>query len=211
MQKKNNKTAVIFASRPVSAGMRRYVPAGALVLAADAGWKNARALGLEVDVAVGDFDSAPPPPGAAELLTLPAEKDDSDTHCAAKLALERGCTSVVLLGAAGGRADHHHANLQTLLHLAKAGARAMMADEESEIVCVGPGSLELEAAGWRWLSVFAAGGPATGVDLAGLRYPLHKAALSPDTPLGLSNEFAAGVAKVSHTSGYLYVMCCHGN
>lgn len=208
------KCAVIIASRPLSAGMLQYLPQEAFVIGADAGWKSAVDAGLTVDLAVGDFDSYKPPKAelangrVRELLRLPAEKDDTDTHYAAKELVKRGFEQALLLGGLGGRPDHTHANLQTLLYLAESGIRAMAADEGVEIHCMGPGSLQLAKDSGRWLSVFAAGGPACGVTLEGVKYPLNKALLTPNTPLGTSNEFAARVATINCDEGYLYVMVC---
>lgn len=202
-----DKTAIIIASRPVTAGMRRYVRPGDFVIAADAGWQRAAELGLAPQLAVGDFDSSPRPAGIPRVVELPAEKDDTDTYHAARLALEAGYGRVVLLGALGGRRDHHHANLQTMLYLARGGAAVLAADAGFELHCTGPGrQLVLPRENWRWLSVFAAGGPATGVHERGVKYPLANATLSPDTPLGASNEFAGDEAVISCGAGCLYVM-----
>lgn len=199
--------AVIFASRPVSAGMRRNVPKGAFVIAADAGWRQAEALGLPVDLAIGDFDSAPAPVRAREVLRLPAEKDDTDTQAAARQALERGFRQVVLLGALGGRGDHSLANLQTMLFLAKAGVQVAAYADTLEVHCIGKNqALCLPAEGRQVFSVFAAGGKALGVTLQGVRYPLDGATLTPDMPLGVSNEFMEESADISCTEGFLYVM-----
>ncbi|MGD9560424.1 MAG: thiamine diphosphokinase [Oscillospiraceae bacterium] len=198
-------TAVIIASRPVVAGMRRYVPSDAFIIAADAGWKNAEALGLPIHLAVGDFDSAAAPKGAQELLRLPAEKDDTDTHFAAKQAVLRGFKSALMLGCMGGRADHTHANLQTLLYLAQNGLSARMEEPGCTVHCFGPGAHRLPAEAGRWLSVFAAGGPARGVTLSGVKYPLHAATLEPNTPLGVSNAFVEPRAHIACETGWLYV------
>ncbi len=206
MQDTRRKQAVIFASRPISAGMRRYVGPGAFLAGADAGWQNARQLGYTVHLALGDFDSSQPPQGAGEVLRLPPEKDDTDTHFAARELLARGYRDFVLLGLFGGRRDHEMANYQTLLFLAKQGARVLAADDGVEIRCVGPGTLRLPQNGWRWLSVFAAGGPALGVALEGVKYPLRDYAMLPEFPIGTSNEFAAAEAVVHCREGYLYVM-----
>lgn len=209
------KTAVIIASRPVTAGMHRYLPENPVVITADAGWKTAVAMGLTIDMAVGDFDSSPPPGDGEiqngvvrQLVHLPAEKDDTDTFYAAQKAIQMGCTHAVLLGGLGGRLDHTQANFQVLLHLAKNNMHAFAAEQGMEVHCLAPGRLEIPVAGWKWLSVFAAGGPAGGVTLQGVRYPLTDATLLPDVPLGTSNEFAAAKAVIQCASGYLYIMVC---
>lgn len=198
---------VIFSSRPISVSMLKYVPPDAFFIAADAGWLQMRQLGLTPHLALGDFDSAPPPEMAGtEIRQLPTAKDDTDTHAAAREALRRGFKNITILGGLGGRMDHSLANLQTLLFLARSGAQNLLAGEQSEWRCMEAGTLRLAAKPGALLSVFAAGGPAMGVCLKGLRYPLKDATLLPDFPIGISNEFIAEDAEISCMIGNLYVV-----
>lgn len=200
------KTCVIVSSMDVSPDMRRLVPPDAFIIGADAGWQRAVQIGLQPHLALGDFDSAGSLPQNINTLRLPAEKNDTDTHYAAKYAVEHGFENVVLLGATGGRLDHTVANLHTLLYLAQHGVKNKLADAHTRVYCMPPGTLSLQAHKGCYLSVFAAGGTAGGVVLAGVKYPLHNAVLTPAYPLGISNEFAAETATVTLAEGYLYVM-----
>lgn len=155
---------------------------------------------------MGDFDSSAPPQKAKEVLRLPKEKDDTDTHFAAKELLLRGFRSFVLLGVFGGRRDHEMANCQTMLFLAKNGAKVFAADNGLEVHCLGPGKHVLPRGKWRWFSVFAAGEKAHGVCLQGAKYPLKDAVLAPDTPIGASNEFAKSAVTITCKKGYLYLV-----
>lgn len=77
-------------------------------------------VGVEPDLLLGDYDSAPRPEAGAKTVFLPAEKDDTDTYYAARKALELGATDVVIVGGLGGaRLDHTLANLQTLVFFGK--------------------------------------------------------------------------------------------
>lgn len=198
------RPCVIVCPRPVGQEMKRYVLPGAFVIAADAGWRRAKEIGVEPDLVLGDFDSSGLPEGIAHIV-LPAEKDDTDTFYAARVAVEKGFDEVVILGGTGGRADHTMANYATLLYLAQNGVRGCMADEQGEVFCRTPGRFEVDRRPGCYLSVFAMGGAARGVTLEGVKYPLHDALLLPEYPLGVSNEFAAGRAVVSHTEGNLLV------
>lgn len=201
-----DKPCVIIAACPLSEAMRAYIPPHAFVIAADAGWQQAAKIGVEVDLVLGDFDSSPFPGGAVNTLVLPQEKNDTDTHFAAKEAVRRGFGSVTILGGMGGRVDHFFANLCTLLYLAEQGLGSRMVDEKTEIHCITPGEYLFNAKEDAYLSVFAAGGKAGGVCLQGVKYPLLQAELLPDFPLGVSNEFAAPQAEVSFATGHLFVM-----
>ena len=198
----------IFGALPVSAELLPKTEEPPFVIAADAGWQRAGELGLLPQLVVGDFDSSlPPPEGFAECIRLPAEKDDTDLHFAAKEALRRGFMDITLLGVAGGRFDQSLASLATLLHLRRAGAKARLLGEGLEVYCALPGeSLVLQKrSGW-YLSVFPAEGEAHGVFERGVRYPLENASLRPDFPLGVSNEFKDEAAEIACREAALFVL-----
>ena len=94
-----SRRAVILSAVPVAAALGRYVQPGDFIVACDAGYRNAARLGLQPDLIVGDFDSAPQPETAQETIVLPHVKDDTDTQYAARWLLEQGYDEVTLLGA----------------------------------------------------------------------------------------------------------------
>ena len=73
---------VIIGAGPVDPEQKELFLPGDYVIACDAGYRNAAALGVAPDLIVGDFDSAPRPE-AGNLVVLPAEKDDTDKVLAA--------------------------------------------------------------------------------------------------------------------------------
>ena len=115
---------VIIGAGPVDPEQKELFLPGDYVIACDAGYRNAAALGVAPDLIVGDFDSAPRPE-AENLVVLPAEKDDTDTHYAARLAVEKGFDEALILGVLGGaRLDHSLAAIAAGLWLAKTGAES---------------------------------------------------------------------------------------
>ena len=56
---------------------------------------------------------------------------------------------------------------------------------------------------YRYLSFFAYGGEAAGVTLQGVKYPLHEHLLTPDFPLGVSNEITGKSCKAAVKKGCL--------
>lgn len=198
------KHALLLSAVPVEPAMRAYCRPGSFVVACDAGYRNAERLGLHPDLIVGDFDSAPQPKTDGDTIVLPHVKDDTDTHYAAKWLLQNGYTEVTMLGALGGaRLEHTIANLSTGLFLAERGVEVVLANETSEIHYLVPGkTLTLEKKGWQYLSVFPWDGKLTSVDIEGTFYPLKGAELTPDFPIGVSNEFTEPTAVLRCTGGH---------
>lgn len=200
-----NKRAVVFSAVPVGPEMASYLQPGDFIVACDAGYRNAARLGVRPDLIVGDFDSAPQPVTDRETIVLPHVKDDTDTQFAARWLLEHGYREIVLLGALGGaRVEHMFANISTGLYLSLQGAQVVLADARSEMHYLLPDRpLALERKDWMYLSVFALGGPMTGVTLEGVYYPLQDATLTElDYPLGTSNEFTRSVAHLRCAGGH---------
>lgn len=202
------KRCVIFAALPVSETLRKWWESADYVIAADAGYESARALGVKADLLLGDYDSAPAPKIEGNTVRLPAEKDDTDTYYAVRKALEIGFEEVVILGGMGGRFDHTFANLQTLLFLANHGVRGYLVDETTEITVLLPGTYEIPRQEDVYLSLFTTEKETTGVTLRGLKYPLTNHTIRNEFPVGVSNEFAAENATISLKSGGLYLMIC---
>lgn len=195
--------AVILSACGISPQMRRYLQKEDYIVACDAGYRNAGALGVTPDLIVGDFDSAPRPDTQGNMVVLPHVKDDTDTHYAARWLVEHGAKQVTMLGALGGaRMEHTLANIATGLYLARAGVEVLLADERSELHYLLPGHpLSLPRGDWMYLSLFPIDGSLTGVSMSGVFYPLSDATLTPDYPLGVSNEFTAPTAELSCTGG----------
>lgn len=190
------------------------LPAGAFVIAADSGLEHAAALGLTVDVLVGDLDSVTAPAvRAAEAAGVhierhPVDKEATDLELALEYALSLGAGRVtVVSGGGGARLDHHLAELVLLasarlapLHLdARIGtARALPVHAGEAVWLTGaPGAV---------LTLIALGGPAIGITTAGLRWPLRAETLEAGSTRGVSNEIVAGPMSVELTGGSLLVV-----
>ena len=176
------------------------------VIAADAGYLHAQNYNIQPNLIVGDFDSSADPGG----LEVPVErfsshKDDTDCLLAVRRGLKEGCTHFVILGGLGGRLDHTLANLQTLTFLADHGARGELKGDGSWITLLRQDSISLpQQEGY--LSVFALGGPCSGVTLTGTEYPLKQAQLTPNFPMGVSNHIVEQTATIGVQQGDLLVM-----
>ncbi len=177
----------------------------------DGGLSHAQGLGLSPSLIVGDFDSCDSEllakwKESCELVRLPREKDDTDTLFAVKLALERGYSDFLLLGAMGGRFDHALGNVSILLYLQGLGKKALLVDDYSVMQIVGKEPLYIEDS-CSYFSVLTVAGDVSGVNIKNAKYPLENAELSADFQLGISNEVLPGMtAEVSVEKGRVLVV-----
>ena len=116
------------------------------------------------------------------------------------------------LGGIGGRLDHTVANFAVLYYLLRRGARAVMADTHNRVELKLPGSYRLEPEEGYKFSLFPYAGEVTGLTERQVYYPLDNATLTPDNPLGVSNEFLRDPAEntllpaeISFKSGVLMI------
>jgi thiamine pyrophosphokinase len=201
-------TVVVVAGGPGETRQAIRVPAGAIVIAADGGVDRALALGLDVAVAVGDFDSAT----AAGLAGVTAagarierhstEKDATDLELALDVALGFEPRRILVLGSESGRLDHL---LSTLLLLGAARYATVEIDAELGMATahVIRGERSLAGTPGGLVSLFALHGLASGVTTEGLRFPLHDESLQAGSSRGVSNVFVASEARVAVAHGVL--------
>lgn len=181
----------------------------ALVIAADSGLENARALGIEPSVVVGDYDSLghTPDVGAGiEVITVPTEKDVTDTQLAVELALRRGAREIVILGGLGGRLDHTLSNLAILEDLLGKGVRVTVANGQDRVRLLRNDSTILPRSGYTYVSLLALDPLCKGVEIEGVKYPLKNARLSRTFGYAVSNEITGNCCFISVRKGTLLVV-----
>lgn len=177
----------------------------AFIIAADSGYKTVRRLGLTPDITLGDFDSLSEKPDCGEIITAPAEKDDTDTMLAVKTALERGFTDISIVGAIGGRIDHTFANIQTLAYILKHGGFGRLIGENDTVELLNAGEYVYERKGGTYLSLFSYGEYAV-ITSRGTKYDLTDYRLENTFPLGVSNEIIDDKCRISVQKGHLLVI-----
>ncbi|HHT01908.1 MAG TPA: thiamine diphosphokinase [Firmicutes bacterium] len=183
------------------------------VIAADGGYYLAKALGLELDLLIGDFDSLP-----AELvrelaqtvtvIRFPVAKDMTDLELAMDWALARGCREILVLGGLGKRLDHTLGGIWLLPRWVRAGVPVMFWDPsctvtaaEKEVVLTGQaGDI---------LSLFPVTQLVEGIETHGLKYPLVNGRLRWGETLGVSNEFQQATVRVTWRRGILLAVHWH--
>lgn len=173
---------MIIGAAPIAGSriFQEYDPREYFVICADGGYETALKHKVKPDLIVGDFDSASQKPSKEfKCLSLPVEKDVTDTMFAAMKGLSRGFRSFVLLGCLGGpRFDHSLANLEVLQYLLEHGARAELADEHTKVFLVRDSRLRMTDIKGATVSVFPYGCPSCTVSYTGLQYPLNRETLT---------------------------------
>jgi thiamine pyrophosphokinase len=191
--------------------MKKYFKDARLIISADSGARHCKSFQVMPDLMVGDFDSvsgvdfADFASAGVEIIRFPAEKDMTDSELAIEIALERGCSRIILLGALGTRLDHSVSNLFLLKKLLDKGIDAAIIDEQNEVKLISH-SIVLTREEETFITLLPLAGSAKGVTTSGLYYPLENATLEVGSSRGVSNRFSEDVAQVTVKEGYLLVI-----
>ena len=188
--------------RPTSRLLRQV--AGTRAIAADNGMVHAEALDLEVELWVGDFDSATPELMARhagiEREVHPQAKDASDSELAVDAAVRRGARHVVLVGGFGGQSDHALSHVMLAVKLAREGFGAMVTSGYEEAYPLVPGRHRLDLPAGSRVSLIALT-DLGALSLTGVQWPLDKRHVLFGSTLTLSN-IVLGPAEVTLESGH---------
>ena len=186
-----------------------YIDSDDFIICADSGFRHAERLGLCADLLIGDFDSASEigQNQYKEIITLPCEKDDTDTYAAAKIAAENGADEVIIFGAIGSRMDHTLGNISTLEFLHQEGINACIINEKNEVGIISNGTVSVKKRENSFLSLIPLDEKVGFVSISGVKYPLENATIERSKTLAISNEFYDDIAEISVQNGtMLYII-----
>lgn len=190
-----------------------YLEGAEKIICCDAGMRHAKALGLDPDYIVGDFDSTDAETFAyyqaknIPVRQFPARKNETDMELGILLALELGATELVLFGGIGDRFDHTLANAHYLLSLLKKGVRARLVNEKNCVEVIDR-HLTLHGKVGDLVSTLPLSMEVRGITLKGFSYPLTDATLTLDGDyIAVSNVLAEETATIDVKEGYLFVIC----
>ena len=196
---------MVIASVPMEDGdlPSEFDPKECYVICADGGLDNAKRFGVTPDLIIGDFDSfVGELPSFVETIRLKIEKDDTDTLAAGREGIRRGFREFILLGVLGGeRMDHTFANFCVLQYLCRQGCKAVLSGNACRVFLLSCGRLTLNGMKGAVVSVFPFGCPSCRVSYLGMKYPLTKAVLHSDNPLGVSNRIVGEEARIAVHDG----------
>lgn len=206
--------AVIFAGGTLQAGkaVLDAIARAELVIAADRGAATALHYGRVPAVIVGDFDSLDAlslqqiKEQGSQIISVPVEKDETDTELAIMTAIERGASDITLLGALGGaRFDHTMANILLLADFQDVSLRIVDGPSACWLLR-GPGRASIDGQSGDLLSLFPLTANAMGISTTNLYYPLLNDTLRFGKPRGVSNALTQSHAEVSLAQGMLLII-----
>ena len=180
---------------------------GDLVIAADAGYKNATLMGAHTNILVGDFDSLGDiPDGVDEVIQLPAEKDVTDTQAAVEIALGRGASEIVIIGSTSGRFDHALSNLSILEGYYDRRVPISIVNGQNRVRYIKNSGFIVVRSKYKYFSLLAADEVVKGVSIEGAKYPLIKKTLKRSHQFAVSNEIVKNAALITVKKGGLFII-----
>ncbi|HEY5984629.1 MAG TPA: thiamine diphosphokinase [Anaerolineales bacterium] len=205
--------AILFANGllPDLEAARQIPQTGDLLICADGGAHNARALGLTPHALVGDMDSVEPVELARlrdagiDIRQYSRDKDETDLELALNYALERDPPAILILGGLGARLDHTLGNLALLLDERLVGRECCL-DDGVERVTLCRDQVELRGTPGDIVSLVPWGAPAQHVRTSGLRWSLNDETLLPERSRGISNVMLETTARIVIAAGLLLVV-----
>jgi thiamine pyrophosphokinase len=207
------RAAIFLNGSPESSDLLKRVAGRAdLTVAADGGARYALEAGVVPDLVVGDMDSLGEDLAleverrGASLERHPVRKDKMDGQLAVLAARERGASAADLLCAVGGGLGALFAIPHILLAAERIGLRSTVVADRVRMFVVEAGYRSVEGEPQDSISIFPLSGPATGITLEGMEYPLENAILEPGDTLGFHNELIGSEATVSVEEGTLLVV-----
>ena len=205
---------IINGGDPPHASVVDHLPPHAFVIAVDHGLDHAMALGLQPDLLVGDLDSVSvlsvrtAEERGTSIEKHPADKDATDLELALLAAARcRPGDAVTVVSGGGGRFDHDHSVPAILAGHARSREPVTAFIGRAKMVALrGPDATEVRGRPGSIVSLIPVGGPAIGVSITGVRWPLRDAALDPFAGRAISNELSATHALVTVSFGSLLII-----
>ncbi len=177
------------------------------IICADSGYDYIKSAEITPDLLIGDFDSIKAIPENMSKITLPVEKDVTDTVAAYYEGIKLGYKCFVLFGGTGGRFEHTFANISLMSSASRNGIYFEIIDKTHTFRCITNSSIKIPYNDNQQISVFAYGDKAFGVTLKGFHYPLFDYTLDPyNCALGTSNDIIDDFGEISVKSGTLVIV-----
>ena len=207
------KKAVIFSGAKITdyEFVKNSLKDNPFVACADSGVLHCINLGINVDLWVGDFDSASFEEYAqnqylqnAEIVRLNPMKDDTDTEHTLDLVIDKGFDEIVLFGAIGNRFDHSLANIFLMEKAHFRGAKLTIINENNCIHYVNNSKIALDGKFYKYVSVIPL--DSVCVSNTSMLYSLNNEVLDRASSRGISNEVINNGAEIIVKDGSALVI-----
>ena len=180
------------------------------VIGVDAGCLYLIEKGINIDLAIGDFDSVDEKQyklikeKSKKIIKLNPIKDDTDLeHCLNDLALN-GYQNVYIYGSLGGRRDHELINIK-LCYLSK--MNIFLIDDKQVIYKLEKGIHIIKKNNYKYLSLICL--DKVIINLEGVKYPISYKEINFKDLYTTSNEISYDSAKLELLSGKVLVIQCN--
>lgn len=203
---------LIFSGGNLNTWALSYIKEEDYIIGVDRGAYFLYLHGIEMDIAIGDFDSVTKDEkeqitaNAKEIISCDAfDKNETDTEMAYNFALHKQPREILLFGVLGTRFDHSIANIQLLFSGLKAGIDCKIVDEWNEIQLVNS-QLVIHKNRFKNVSLLPLTSEVKGITLEGFIYPLTDATIKIGESIGISNILMGEIGKITIKSGILLVI-----
>jgi len=210
---------VIFANGeiPNPEAARALLREGDYLLAADGGANHLFRMDILPNMVIGDLDSIDEDvlseltASDVEIVQYPENKDETDLELAIRTSIEIGATSILIVGALGGRLDQTLASLTLISDPMLAHYQIRLDDgEQAAFFCREPAMqgerVEILGRSGDTVSLIPWGGMVEGVATKGLKWTLFGEPLYPGNTRGISNLMVDDAASIEISSGLLLVV-----
>ena len=213
MESHTNQVIVLSGGEPIATNRGFDLPDDAYVIAADSGLHHAEALGLAVDLVVGDMDSVDSNVlddavrNGSSLQRHPTDKDHTDLELSFEAALRMGAERILVVGSHTGRLDHLLGSMGLLAATADLLDEIVWTDGHTIVTaCTPRHATAISGRPGDRLSLVPAGTDVVGITTEGLRWSLDGETLAAGSTRGISNVMDAPLASVTLEEGTLLIV-----
>ncbi|MFC0014292.1 MULTISPECIES: thiamine diphosphokinase [Allobacillus] len=168
---------------------------------------------MEIDLAIGDFDSISQvehetiQAHAKTFKQFPADKDYTDLELAIDESIDLKASNVWIFGATGGRLDHAWVNMFLLKKLAQVNIAAKLVDRQNQLSLHYPGTYSIEKEQqYPYVSFLSITEQVEDLTLEGFRYNLDGETITFGSSFTVSNECIEKKCTYSFSKGILLVI-----
>ena len=184
--------------------IKSLIKADDYIICADGGLRHLGELGINADIAMGDFDSGQAVKGI-KVITYPVDKDLTDGEIAVNYAIGNGYSEILMIAMTGSRLDH---TLTNMMLLTKSDKMCLI-DDENEVYIIRD-ELKITDRMGKTLSIIPVNGNLTSVHSEGLKYELNGETLFFATSKGNSNIITDNLCRIRIKEGTGIVIINNG-